>query len=220
MDDKSIFIENLLRASGGSGLSKEELTIVFNSIKNIRSFAYMLSKAYELNQDKWLTCTEIFDEEHDEVWSVWHHIDEKYSTDWGFPKKQTGCYIYGYFTEKPEGIADPLSENVFYIGQSRSITRDGMINRKADFKGSVKNDIITQHGGGFLFKQKYGKENIDKVYQAYLPLQPYKCRDKETELLVNFFKKYEKLPDCNHETDYSRIKKLSEQNTLDIFYNE
>ena len=40
----------------------------------------------------------------------------------------------------PDGSASFLDTNVIYIGESRATTRNCMLGRRTDFKGTVKND--------------------------------------------------------------------------------
>lgn len=218
MSEKEIFIENLFRASGGHGLNREELIRNLNSLTDCSSFIQSIKKAFQYNESKWLSSTELFDEKFVESWTIWHHIDEPYSESWGFNKKQSGCYIYGLFDECPKGTANFTDANVFYIGESRSITRDGMINRKKDFKGTVKNNVHCPHGCGTAFINHFGKDKIDKVYQAYLPLPAYLCKEREMDLLVDYFKIHNRLPVCNHQIYYKRVAKKANQKTLDNFF--
>ena len=209
MNQKDIFIENLLRASGSSAISKANLYKNLQTFTDIQEFIHLISKAVDNYDKEWLSCDYLFLEDVEEFWTDWHHIDESHSDSWGFHNKQTGCYIYGLFNKKPTGIADPLDKNVFYIGESRSPIRNAMLGRKNDFKSSVRNEVLAPYGVGIMFKEQFGKENFDFVYQAYYPLPAYKCKEKETELLINYFKTYGNIPRCNHQSDYKRIQKLS-----------
>ena len=217
MTEKEFFIENLYRASGGHGMSREFLQKNLKSLDDCSSFIHSIKKAFEYNGKKWLSTTELFDEDFDESWTIWHHIDEPYSEKWGFNKKQSGCYIYGLFENSPPPIADFTSEDVFYIGESRSITRNGMINRGKDFKGTVKSDVHCPHGCGTAFIKKFGRDKIDKVYQAYLPLPAYLCKEREMDLFVEYFRKNNRLPFCNHHSYFNRVSKLANSTSLEIF---
>jgi hypothetical protein len=220
MTEKEIFIENLFRASGGHGMDKESLNKNLQSLSDCSLLIQSIKKAFEHNEKKWLSSTELFDKNFTESWTTWHHIDEPYSKSWGFNKKQSGCYIYGLFETPPIGIADYTSENVFYIGESRSITRYGMINRGKDFRGTVKNNVHCPHGCGTSFINHFGRNKIDKVYQAYLPLPAYLCKQREMDLFVGYFKKHNRLPICNHQSYYKRVSKLANLKTIEEFYNE
>ena len=218
MTEKEIFVENLFCASGASGMKKQSLYRNFSSVEDIRTIIYMIQKAVDNHNKDWINCDSLFlDAEEDKSWTEWHHVEEAHSDSWGFTKRQTGCYIYGLFKQQPKGIADFLDENVFYIGESRSITRCAMIGRKYDFKSSVKNNPLAPYGIGIMFKEKFGKENFQYVYQAYYPLPAHKCKEQETQFLVDYFRKYEHIPVCNHESDHKRIKELA--TNLDIFYD-
>ena len=216
MTEKEIFVENLFRASGASGMKKQILYKNFSSVEDVRTIAYMIQKAIDNHNKDWINCDNFFlEDDKESFWTEWHHIEETHNESWGFSKKQTGCYIYGLFKVPPKGTANYLDENVFYIGESRSVTRNAMIARRGDFRSSVKNDPLAPYGVGITFKNVFGKENYQYVYQAYYPAPAYKCKDRETHFLVEYFKKYGDLPKCNHERDYNRIKTLA--SNLDKF---
>jgi hypothetical protein len=219
MNKKETFIKNLIYASGQHGMKEVDLHKGLFSLNDIDKFIYSLKKAFELKGSEWLTSSHLIYQDFKENWSHWHHVDEKYSKEWGFDKKHPGCYVYGLFLEKPENKpADFLCEEVFYIGESRAISRNCMIGRRGDFISTVRNEPLCPYGCGTSFKKYFGKEKIDYVYQAYLPLPSYKCLERETELLVQYYQKYKKLPVCNFHTDENRIKKLS--SNLENFLNE
>jgi hypothetical protein len=210
MNEKDIFIKNIIEASGLHGMKEIDLHRNLFSLNNVSSFVYTLKKAFESKNLDWLSCTELVNEDFEEQWTSWHHIDEKYSESWGFKKNQPGCYIYGLFKNPPNNKpANFLSDEVFYIGQSRSTKRNCMLGRKKDFISTVRNDPLCPYGCGTSFIQKIGKEQIDFVYQAYLPLPASKCLERETDLLIDYYKKYNRLPVCNFYRDENRIKKLS-----------
>ena len=60
------------------------------------------------------------------------------------------------------------------------------------------------------------EQKIEQVYQAYYPVPAYKCKKQETQFLVDYFKKYKRLPMCNHINDYNRISKLAKENLTDF----
>jgi hypothetical protein len=209
MTEKEIFISNLFKASGGHGLTELQLHKELYSSNDINMLVYTIKKAVELNGNSWLSVTESYDEETVGTWSTWHQIDEKYSPEWGFKKTQPGCYIYGLFDTPPTGQANHLMDEVFYIGESRAVTRNCMLGRRGDFVSTVRNNPHCPYGCGTSFLNIFGKENIDKVYQAYLPTPAYQCKKKESDLLVEYYKKYGKIPVCNYHTDLNRIAKLA-----------
>lgn len=209
MTKREIFIENLFLASGAAGMKKNELYKNLQTLTDVELFMYMIEKAYEHYGKEWLNCHTLINDEIKEQWTEWHHVEEVYSEKWGFDKKQSGCYIYGLFDKQPIGVANPLDKNIFYIGESRSKTRSAMLARRGDFRSTVKNDPLQPYGVGVAFKKTFGIEQYEKVYQAYCPMPVHKCKEKETELLVNFFKTYGKLPTCNNERDFKRVQNLS-----------
>jgi hypothetical protein len=205
---KETFIKNLSYASGGHGLNEQRLTENLKCLVDVDEFIYTISKALELNSNFWLNSTIDITEKFEEKWSKWHNIFEKYSESWGFKKKQTGCYVYALFDSGVPDEVDFLCDNVFYIGQSRSITRDAMLGRRNDFISTVKNNPLVAHSCGKSFLQHFGQEKMNYVYQAYLPLPAYFCVDRETDLLISYFQKFNNLPKCNHKDDLVRIMKI------------
>lgn len=219
MNEKEIFIKNLIEASGLHGMKEIDLHKSLFSMNDVNSFVYTLKKAFELNNTNWLTTSYLISQDFEEKWTSWHQIDEKFSEEWGFKKKQPGCYIYGLFEDNaPIGKANFLDEKVFYIGESRAITRNCMLGRRGDFVSTVRNDPLCPYGCGTSFKKHFGSQKLNFVYQAYLPLPASKCLTKETDLLVQYYKKYGRLPICNFYTDENRIKKIVY--SLENFYNE
>jgi hypothetical protein len=216
MNKKEIFIENVFRGSGGGGLKVDELKRNLESLKDVDFFVYSLKKAFQREGLNWLNCDSLFDENIVELWTQWYQIEQKHSDLWGFTKRQTGCYVYGLFENPPVGQANHLQEGVFYIGESRSSIRGAMIGRRNDFKHTVKGNPLSPYGVGTLFKEQFGKEKIEQVYQAYYPVPAYKCKKQETQFLVDYFKKYKRLPMCNHTNDYNRISKLAKENLIDF----
>lgn len=211
MTNKEIFIKNLVYASGCHGLNESQLTKNLQSLQDVDKFIYTLSKCFNSKNIDWLSSTLLIQEKFEEKWSSWHNISEKYSESWGFKKKQTGCYLYAYFEADVPKEVNFLSSEVFYIGQSRSITRDAMIGRRNDFVSTVKNDPLVAHSCGKSFINIFGKKCFDRVYQAYLPLPSSMCIQKETDLLIQYYKKYNRLPVCNHKDDLVRVIKILEQ---------
>ena len=161
--------ENIVKGSGGHGLKKNQLIKIFNNIENLEDFAYTLKKVLEHGGKDYLT-TQVFqtDIPSFDTFTKWFHIDEKYDNSWGFDKKDAGCYMYGLYKEKPPTSVDILDPGVIYIGESRATTRNCMLGRRTDFKGTVRNDRLSPYGCGTAFKEKFGRDNINFVYQVYL----------------------------------------------------
>lgn len=209
MNEKQILIKNLVFASGAHGLNEEQLEKNLSSLTEVDKFVYTIQKAFELQKTDWMSSSFLLGQDVEEKWTTWHKVTEKYSPSWGFKKRQPGCYVYGLFKDKVPEIVDFLADEVIYIGQSRSVSRNAMLGRRADFVVTVTKTPLVAHSCGRSFLSVFGKDNFDYVYQAYLPLPAAMCVDKETDLLVDYYKKYQKLPACNHEMDLPRIKKLA-----------
>jgi len=208
---KDILLRNLNYASGGRGLDLRQLNKIFSylSEKEVAGLVQCLSIAYKQHGLDWLNPHISIETEFVEKWYTWKQIDEPYNEDWGFPRNSTGCYLYGIFKDQqvPKEV-DFLSENVIYIGQSSSMTRDGMYQRRADFKSNIKNDLIRDYSGNsVLFKNIFGKDHLQYVYQAYLPLHQKDCERKEMEIFCRYYDKHKRLPVLNYVTDLKRVEK-------------
>ena len=172
----------------------------------MEDFAYTMKKVLEHGGKEYLTTQSYklgmpkFDK-----FTTWHHIDEKYDASWGFDKKDAGCYMYGMFKDSAPEVADILQPGVIYIGESRATTRNCMLGRRTDFKGTVRNDRLSPYGCGTAFKEKIGKEYIDNVYQAYLPMHNSLVKEAEMQMLINYYRYYGRIPACNPVSDLRRV---------------
>lgn len=202
--------KNIRAGSGNHGLSENQLINLFENMPEslLESFAYTLRKCAEHGKEFFDTNSIQVDKPNLSKFSIWHHIDEQWSPSWGFDKTQPGCYIYGIFENgAPTGYANFLDNGVIYIGESRAVTRNCMLGRRTDFKGTVRNERLSPYGCGTAFKSAFGKDKIDFCYQAYLPMHPSLCKLIELELLSSYFTKYNKIPVCNPSLDEVRLKK-------------
>ena len=212
MDPAKILAKNIRAGSGNHGLSEDHLYEIFSKCNNVEQFAYTLKKCVEHSgADAFSTHLTNIVKPSFSNFTIWHHIDEKWNISWGFERTQPGCYVYGLFDKKPNKSADFLDPDVIYIGESRAITRNCMLGRRTDFKGTVRNDRLSPYGCGTAFKNAFGKEKIDHVYQAYLPMHPSLCKIVEIELLVEYYNKYQRIPICNPALDLVRVKKFLEE---------
>ena len=217
MDQARILAQNIRSGSGNHGLTEDQLYEIFVNSSNIEQLAYTLRKCVEHGgKESFSTHPATIIKPNFKNFTVWHHIDEKWSASWGFDKTQPGCYIYGLYDSVPAGPADFLDAGVVYIGESRAITRNCMLGRRTDFKGTVRNPRLSPYGCGTAFKKHFGADKIDKVYQAYLPMHPSLCKSSEIELLAEYHNKYNRIPLCNPELDLTRVKKFIEEKTNEI----
>lgn len=116
-----------------------------------------------------------------------------------------GCYLYAYSPKDIEGTAaDHLDPSVIYIGTAGSSTHRGICSRTADFTGTVIRGIQQKnpYDNGTLFRIKYGEENKDNLYVAYMPLgygssikEP--AHRLEKQLQFEYIAKYGSLPSCD-----------------------
>ena len=210
MTDKArILAKNIRAGSGNHGLTEDQLYEVLKGCTDIEQFAYSLKKCAEVSSGDYFVTQEQTHVMPDLTkFTEWHHIDEPWNADWGFDKTHPGCYIYGLFENSdPVGPADFLSAEVIYIGESRATSRNSMLGRRTDFKGTIRNERLSPYGCGTAFKNAFNKELVSRCFQAYLPMHPSLCKTTEVELLGRYYDKYGHIPVCNPPLDLSRVKK-------------
>ena len=205
-----ILAQNIRSGSGNHGLTEDQLYDIFSQCDRVDQLAYSLFKCAEIS-GKGAFATQLITQTKPAYsnFTSWHQIDEPWDESWGFEKTHPGCYVYGLFEAgAPIGPADYLDPGVMYIGESRATSRHSMLGRRTDFKGTVRNERLSPYGCGTAFKDAFGKDKINFVYQAYLPMHPSYCKIVELELLVNFYKKYSKIPTCNPSLDLTKVLKI------------
>ena len=205
-----ILAQNIRSGSCNHGLTEDQLHDVFKNCTNIDQLAYSLYKCAEVSGKAAFT-TQLVTLTRPELtaFTGWHQIDEPWNASWGFDKAHPGCYVYGLFeTGAPTGPAEFLDAGVFYIGESRATSRHSMLGRRTDFKGTVRNERLSPYGCGTAFKLNFGRDKIDHVYQAYLPMHPSYCKTTELDLLAEYYKKYNKIPVCNPPLDLVKVEKF------------
>jgi len=208
-DIARILAQNIRSGSGNHGLTEDQLYNIFKHCNNIDQLAYSLFKCAEVSGKSAFT-TQLVTQIKPDVtaFTTWHQIDESWNESWGFDKAHPGCYVYGVFENgAPAGPADFLDPGVIYIGESRATSRHSMLGRRTDFKGTVRNNRLSPYGCGTAFKESFGQNKIDHVYQAYLPMHPSYCKSTELELLAKYFVKYNKIPVCNPPLDLAKTQK-------------
>lgn len=207
-DQARILAQNIRAGSGNHGLTEDQLYDVFKHCNNVPQLAYSLFKCSEISgKGSFTTQLQTQVKPNLTDFTMWHHIDESWNETWGFDKSHPGCYVYGIFDSTPSSTADFLSEEIIYIGESRATSRNSMLGRRTDFKGTVRNPRLSPYGCGTAFKNTFGADKIDKTYQAYLPMHPSLCKDTELELLGEYYKKYNRIPLCNPPLDLVRVQK-------------
>ena len=50
-----------------------------------------------------------------------------------------------------------------------------------------------------------GKEYIDNVYQAYLPMHNSLVKEAEMQMLIMYYRYYGRIPVCNPDSDLRRV---------------
>jgi len=203
-----VLAKNIREGSGNHGLTEDQLYDVFVHCPNIDQLAYTLRKCVEHGgKDAFSAQVTTIIKPTLTAFTAWHHIDEKWDINWGFNKTQPGCYVYGLYEKSVPATADFLDDGVIYIGESRAVTRNCMLGRRTDFKGTVRNNRLSPYGCGTAFKANFGQSKIAHVYQAYLPMHPSQCKDTELELLAQYYSKYNRIPVCNPSLDLVRVLK-------------
>ena len=205
-----ILAKNLVDGSGGHGLKQEVLEEIFSQHEDkLDDLCYTFRKVFSTSGSDFFSTQKIDIEDPWELkFTKWHHIDDRWYPFWGFDKKDSGCYVYGLFydDEVPEGSANFLDSNVIYIGESRASSRNAMLGRRNDFKSSVRNEPLAPYGCGIAFKKHFDKSMIDNVWQAYLPMHSRFVKNHEMEMLIEYYKKFGKVPICNPESDLRKVK--------------
>ena len=215
-----ILAENIHNGSGKHGIKKEVLEKMFEKYEDhLDDFCYSLSKLIQSNNESFISIAPIeIKKPLFSDFTAWHHIDEPYHESWGFNKKYAGCYIYGLYEENvPKGPANFLDQEVFYIGESRSTTRNCMLGRRKDFSCGVKNVWVSPMGNSQSFSKVYGKEKIKYVYQSFLPMHGSLVKEFELDLLKEYYMRYGRVPICNPNLDEKKIQKLSLNTLLKFF---
>jgi hypothetical protein len=203
-----ILAENIANGSGGHGLKRDVLERIFQGHDDLLDdFCYTIKKLVETSGSEFISTQSLsITKPNFTDFTIWHHIDETWSAEWGFDRKDAGCYVYGLYPNgAPVGSADFLDQGVIYIGESRATTRNCMLGRRTDFKGTVRNERLSPYGCGTAFKNNFGKNQIDQTYQAYLPMHSSLVKNTEMELLCQYYQKYNRIPVCNPESDLRRV---------------
>lgn len=205
--------QNIHQGSGGHGLSQGELYELFAGYNKLDQLAYTLFKCAETSgKMAFTTQTQSVSAPLLTEFTEWHHIDEVYKDSWGFDKNTPGCYLYGLFPQgAPPGPALYLDPGVFYIGESRATTRNCMLGRRTDFRGTVRNPRLSPYGCGTEFKRHFGADQIGSVYQAYLPMHASWCKQTELALLQSYYRQYKRVPLCNPKSDQNRVELLKKE---------
>ena len=111
--------------------------------------------------------------------------------------KKTGVYKIFY------------KDETIYIGETRSVTRNGMLARRSDFLSTIKggDKIKNPYGNGTKFLENFCLDDIKYVSHRFHVVHPIYCKDAELEQLQIFYDENEKLPLLQTEWDYNRITK-------------
>jgi len=84
--------------------------------------------------------------------------------------KYTGLYIVAHFKKRPEGLANPLSREVLYIGETHG-KKQNIHKRLGTFlKAASVGEMIHKHSGGNRFNRELNGD-LENIYVAgYAPL--------------------------------------------------
>lgn len=203
--------QNIHEGAGGHGLSLAALQAFFNTSPDPVQLAYTLRRCSALAGSEAFTTDPNPTARPQLIFTPWHHIDSTWDASWGFDRRDPGCYVYGLWPQgAPLGPADYVNTAVIYIGESRAVTRNCMLGRRTDFRGTVRNPRLSPYGCGTEFKRHFGQASIDHVYQAYLPMSAHWCRQVELELLRAYYLQQGRVPLCNPPRDLARVLRLLE----------
>ncbi len=127
------------------------------------------------------------------AWTPWEDRDVLRSA--GLP----GVYLLAHFASVPQGLADPLAEEIVYIGETCGNSLKGrwyQFDRSA-FHGK------TGHSGGYTYREQCLRFRHE-LHVAAFPveglgeaIQPYFVRYVERKLLWDYIRKWGQPPACN-----------------------
>lgn len=107
-------------------------------------------------------------------------------------------------------------DDLIYIGETRSSTRNGMWARRGDFRSTVKGGsrIKNPYGNGTKFLEVFGYSEMSNVSHRFHYVHPQFCKQAELELLKTYYKKHNKLPILHDEIDINKtINKINTDDT-------
>jgi len=112
-----------------------------------------------------------------------------------------GIYVLAHFTIAPAGSADPLTQEVIYVGEtcSQFIRRRWQQFHACAFEGK------RGHSGGVTYRKCFVGGDIEKLYVACFPignllndsLRPLFIRHVERKLILDYAVKWGAAPRCN-----------------------
>ena len=136
----------------------------------------------------------------DIVFSEWYAWNEVKKIPNG---NHQGLYIIAQFPSKPEGIAQPDTKEILYIGETHG--KSGNIHKRLNtfFKAAQKGQMIHKHSGGNRFNRVVGCD-VTNIYAAgFAPileneefLNPF-IFYAERKLIWEYVAKWGNMPRCN-----------------------
>lgn len=112
--------------------------------------------------------------------------------------QHSGVYALAHFEGPPQGPADPLAQQIIYLGQTCSnLRRRWRQFRRAAFEGKPG------HSGGLTYRETFGDEG-QRLYVAACPVQGLQeplrslyIRYLKRRLLWEYALRWRDMPKCN-----------------------
>ena len=116
---------------------------------------------------------------------------------------RTGLYIIARFNKRPEGIANPLAQEILYIGETHGAKQNIHSRLNTFFRAAQIGKGKVSHSGGNRFNRELGG-NLKNIYVAgFVPpidgkqyMTPYICY-AERKLIWEYVLKWGNIPRCN-----------------------
>jgi len=109
-------------------------------------------------------------------------------------------------------------DELIYVGETRSSTRNGMWARRSDFRSTVRggNRIKNPYGNGTKFLELFS-DDLHLVTHRFHYVHPLFCKKAELELLNKYYEVHQRLPVLHDDIDYNRtIKQMKINNTATL----
>lgn len=131
-------------------------------------------------------------------WYAWDDIKNIPDGD------KRGVYIIARFDQKPEGHADPLDENILYIGETHGKSQSIYKRLNTFFKAAHVGDMIHKHSGGNRFNRELNGDLTNVFVSAFTPniqddhyISPF-ILYAERRTIWQYVLKYGQIPRCNN----------------------
>ena len=134
------------------------------------------------------------------IFSEWYAWDDVKSIPCGH---LPGLYIIARFDEKPKGLAQPLSQELIYIGETHGNSQNISKRLTKFFKASQIGEMIHKHSGGNRFNRVLGNDITNMYAAGFAPildkkqfLNPF-IFYTERKLIWEYIVEWGSIPVCN-----------------------